>query len=149
MSTVAHAPNVSVELADQRTGLAFQRTRLGADRTLMAVIRTSLSLISFGFTIHHFLLQTHEGSTRADSATTARNFGLTLVLTGLGTLALGSVYHVLFMRELRKERDRMGDEQQVHDGGAFPMSPALLVAALLFIVGLLATASVGFGIGPF
>lgn len=73
------------ELASSRTALAFERTRIASDRTLMALIRTSLSLISFGFTIFTFFGRLAEelGSPAVTQAS-ARNFGLVLVLLGVG-----------------------------------------------------------------
>jgi putative membrane protein len=129
--------------------MSFQRTRLSADRTLMAMIRTSLALISFGFTIHQFLQRTPIASVRARGMDAARNFGLALVLIGLGLLGAGSVYHVWFMSELRRERERMEEERLIHGDSSFPMSPTLVVSGLLFVVGLLVTMGIGFGLGPF
>jgi putative membrane protein len=146
---VTDARDTSTELAERRTGMSFQRTRLSADRTLMAMIRTSLALISFGFTIHQFLQRTPAARLREHGMNAARNFGLALVLIGLGLLAAGGVYHVWFMTELRRERDRMEEERLIQGDSSFPVSPTLIVAGLLFVVGLLATIGIGFGIGPF
>ena len=143
------ARDTSTELAERRTGMSFQRTRLSADRTLMAMIRTSLALISFGFTIHQFLQRAPSESLRVHGMDAARNFGLALVLIGVGLLGAGSIYHVWFMTELRRERDRMEQERLIHGDSSFPISPTLIVAGLLFVVGLLATMGIGFGIGPF
>src|ERR1700741_5412762 len=100
------ADDISVELSSRRTGMSFQRTRMSADRTLMSVIRTSLSLIGFGFTIFQFFEKLKEAGTLA-SAHAARNFGITLVVLGIGMLALGIVYHVQFMLGLRHVRQEM------------------------------------------
>src|ERR1700735_316439 len=98
--------SISFELASRNTGLAVQRTRMGADRTLMAVIRTSLSLISFGFTIFQVFKKLRDSGVLNGGAA-ARNFGLTLVLLGIGMLILGIIYHVLFMLDLRALRMAM------------------------------------------
>ena len=93
----------SVELASRRTGMSFQRTRLAAERTLMSVVRTSLSMISFGFTIFSFFghLQEEKVLTRTHAP---RNFGMALIILGVGILTAGIAYHGAFMRELRRER---------------------------------------------
>src|SRR5262245_25210422 len=96
----------SAELSSRRTALSFQRTRMSADRTLMAVIRTSLSLIGFGFTIYQFFryLRESAGETQLVRDIAPRNFGVALVLLGVGMLLLGIWKHVAFMFELRAER---------------------------------------------
>src|SRR3954463_13427299 len=94
---------ISVELSARRTGMSFQRTRMSADRTLMSVIRTSLSLIGFGFALFQFFQKLREtGTFRHDEP--PRNFGIALVLLGVGMLIVGIVYHLQFMLELRRTR---------------------------------------------
>src|SRR4051812_19156792 len=99
----------SVELSSRRTGMSFQRTRLSAERTMMSVVRTSLSMISFGFTIFSFFghLQKEEVLQRQNAP---RNFGLALIILGVGILLVGIVYHLAFMRELRHERVTLAEE---------------------------------------
>jgi putative membrane protein len=141
------AGETSTELSARRTGMSFQRTRLSAERTLMSVLRTSLSLISFGFTIYQFFghLQREQVLTRAHAP---RNFGLALIYVGVGMLVVGIVFHVRFMRGLRRLRDEMEEEKLIHAESAFPGSYTLVVAVLLLIVGLAAIASVSFNFGP-
>jgi putative membrane protein len=139
---------ISVELSSRRTGMSFQRTRMSADRTLMSVIRTSLSLIGFGFTLY----QVFEKLVQArivHSAQAPRTFGQALVLLGLVMLALGIAYHLQFMVHLREQRAQMRADGLVHGESSFPVSMTLLVAVLLFGIGLCAVASVVFGVGPF
>src|SRR6187431_799441 len=102
-SLTAKSPpdDVSVELSSRRTGMSFQRTRMSADRTLMSVMRTSLSLISFGFTIFQFFKHMEETKLLTSARYSARNFGLALLVLGAAILALGIVYHLAFMRQLR------------------------------------------------
>ena len=133
----------------RQTGLSFQRTRLSADRTLMAVIRTALSLISFGFTIFHFFRQLAQNKMLDAAAPSARNFGGALALLGVAMLAVGIVYHLLFMRGLRRMRGELKSEGLIHGESAFPVSLTLIVAVLLLIVGVLAIASIAFRAGPF
>src|SRR5215470_8193250 len=81
---------VSTELAARRTGMSFQRTRMSADRTLMAVIRTSLSLIGFGFTIYQVFQKLYDAQVIKHAAA-PRNFGMSLVILGIGMLGLGII----------------------------------------------------------
>src|SRR5262249_40058156 len=77
---------ISVEHSSRRPSLAFQRTRMSADRTLMSIIRTSLALIGFGFTIFQFFRYLREsvGAEQIIRGYAPRNFGLALVLLGVG-----------------------------------------------------------------
>jgi putative membrane protein len=139
--------DASTELSSRRTGMSFQRTRMSADRTLMSVIRTSLSLISFGFTINQVfqrMLQSQPGT-----AGPARNFGVTLVLLGIGMLVLGIVYHVQFMYGLRHERTSMVGAGLVHGESHFPPSMTLITAVILLAIGIVAILSMTLHIGPF
>ena len=140
--------NASTELAMRRTGMAFQRTRMSADRTLMSVIRTSLSLISFGFTIYQIFAKLHVPALMQGGAA-PRNFGLSLVLLGVGMLMAGIAYHVVFMFGMRAKRDEMRAAGLVHAESVFPASLTLIVAVLLLIIGILAGASIILKVGPY
>lgn len=142
------ADDASVELSSRRTGMSFQRTRLSAERTLMSVVRTSLSMISFGFTIYSFFghLQEEQVLRRAHAP---RNFGMALIVLGVGILAIGILYHMAFMRGLRNERAAMAEEGLIHAESRFPVSYTLLVAVLLLLLGLTAIADMVFDFGPF
>src|SRR5580765_6158107 len=120
------AASISTELASRRTGMSFQRTRMSADRTLMSVMRTSLSLIGFGFTIYQIFQKAHDAQILKSSAA-PRNFGEALVLLGIGMLVLGIGYHVAFMIELRKERERLKRDGLIHGESGFPISLTLIV----------------------
>jgi len=138
----------SLELSSRRTGMSFQRTRLSADRTLMAVIRTALSLIAFGFTLYQFFERLLESNV-IGNASAGRNFGMALVLLGVGMLVLGIVYHLRFMYGLRIQREEMTEENLIHGQSKFPVSLTLIIAVLLLLLGLMAMASMVFDIGPF
>jgi putative membrane protein len=144
----ANVDDPAVELASRRTGMSFQRTRLSAERTLMSVVRTSLSMISFGFTIFSFFghLQQEKVLQRANAP---RNFGLTLIVLGVGILTAGIAYHIAFMRELRRERAEAAGEGLVRAKTGFPVSYTLIVAMLLLLLGLTAIADSLFHFGPF
>ncbi len=139
---------ISVELSMRRTGMSFQRTRMSADRTLMSIIRTSLSLISFGFTIYQVFNKLREAGALSGAAA-ARNFGVALVLLGIGMLALGIVFHLSFMVGLRTERQDMVSEGLVHGQSKFPPSLTLLTALVLLAIGCIAIAGIMWHIGPF
>jgi putative membrane protein len=149
MAHTAQPPtSASTELAMRRTGMAFQRTRMAADRTLMGVIRTSLALIGFGFTIFQFFKKLQDSGVLKGSAP-ARNFGISLVLLGTVMLILGIIYHVMFMLELRRKRGEMKSEGMLHAESHFPASLVLIVAVLLLLIGLAATASMVLHVGPY
>jgi len=138
----------STELSSRRTGMSFQRTRMSADRTLMSVIRTALSLIGFGFTIFQ-VFQKMRDADLLKSSHAPRLFGEALVWLGLAMLVLGIVYHIAFMRGLRKEREQLHALGLVHAESHFPVSMTFIVAILLLAVGILAMFSITFGVGPF
>jgi putative membrane protein len=139
---------INTELAERRTGMSFQRTRMSADRTLMSVIRTSLSLISFGFTIYQ-VFQKLRDQQLLTGAAPARNFGVALVLLGIGMLILGILYHVQFMLELRQLRKWMMADGLIHGQSKFPLSLTLIVAVVLLLIGFAAILSMVFKVGPF
>ena len=145
--TAATPASVTTDLAMRRTGMAFQRTRMAADRTLMAVIRTALSLISFGFTIYQFFNKLRDAGVLKGVAA-ARNFGESLVLLGIGMLILGIIYHLLFMRGLRQEREALKAAGLVHAKSVFPVSLVLIVAVLLLLLGIAAALSMIGHAGP-
>ena len=132
--------DVSTELSRRRTGMSFQRTRMSADRTLMSVIRTSLSLIGFGFTIFQVFEKARDAKILA-SANAPHNFGIALVVLGIGMLTLGIFYHLQFMRALRKTRAEMAAEGLVHGESPFPPSLTLITALVLLAIGIAAIVS--------
>jgi uncharacterized membrane protein YidH (DUF202 family) len=136
------------EMSRRRTGMSFQRTRLSADRTLMSVIRTSLSLISFGFTIYQVFQKLRDSNIITASAA-PRHFGIALVTLGVAMLIVGVIYHLYFMVALRREREAMIRNGDLHGESPFPPSMTLITAILLLLIGFAAIASMVFNIGPF
>jgi putative membrane protein len=134
---------LSVELSRRRTGMSFQRTRMSADRTLMSVVRTALSLIGFGFTIYQVFEKAKDANLLANAAA-PRNLGVALVLLGIGMLMLGIVYHLQFMRALRKTRAEMVAEGLVHGESPFPPSLTLITALILLAIGVVAIVNMVF-----
>ena len=130
---------VSMLLASRRTQAALHRTRMSADRTLMSVVRTSLSLIGFGFTIFQFFRSLRESipsMTEKISVSAAKNFGMTLVLLGVGLLVLGIAGHVRFMWHLRKMRRELSDAGLIQVEDVFPLSTTLVIALALLVAGI-------------
>ena len=109
----------------------------------MSVIRTALSLIGFGFTIFQVFEKARDAKLLAN-ASAPRNFGVALVLLGIGMLALGIVYHLQFMRALRKTREQMVAESLIHGESPFPPSLTLATALALLAVGIAAIANMVF-----
>ncbi|MBK0402504.1 DUF202 domain-containing protein [Adhaeribacter sp. BT258] len=133
------ADETSVRLSRQRTTLSFQRTRLSADRTLMSIIRTALALIGFGFTIFQVFRSMKdlvEIDLKKDPSELAGKLGLSLVGLGIGMLILGIVYHIAFMKQVRAEREKMELEKLIISGDTFPISMTLIIAVLLFLLGI-------------
>ncbi len=140
---------ISFLLSSRRTRLSFQRTRMSSDRTLMSVVRTALSLIGFGFTIFQFfntLRKSDAGQTMLRPEA-PRNFGMALIILGVLLLTLGIIGHLRFMTEFRREHDTMVQERLIpHDH--LPYSVTLLIAILLWFVGLVAIANGLMRAGP-
>ena len=143
VSAQSTADEISVELSSRRTGMSFQRTRLSADRTLMSVTRTSLALIGFGFTIYQVFQKLHDLNV-LKSAGAARHFAELLVLLGNVMLVLGIVYHVRFMRTLRRERDQLLADGLIHGESGYPPALSLIIALILLGLGILAILSMLF-----
>jgi len=114
----------------------------------MSVIRTSISLISFGFTIYQFFAKLKDSNVLTAAAAT-RNFGQSLVWLGIGMLVVGIIYHLLFMKGLRQEREAMRTVGLIHAESQFPPSMTLVVALLMLAIGIVAILSITFHVGPF
>jgi len=137
------------EMSMRRTGMSFQRTRMSADRTLMSIVRTSLSLIGFGFTIFQFFGKMVKTPGFELGANAPRNFGIALVALGMVLLTLGLWHHLSYMRALRNERHSMVQAGLIHGESPYPVSPTLITAALLWLLGLFAVVSMTFNVAPF
>lgn len=122
---------------------------MSADRTLMSVVRTSLALIGFGFTIYTFFRSLQTSAPTIIPVNAARNFGLALLILGAGMLVLGIIYHVRFMKQLRREREEMIRQKLVHGQSSYPVSMTLIGAVLLLLIGLIAIFSIVSRVGPF
>ena len=70
--------------------------------------------------------------------------GKALVLLGIGMLALGIVYHLQYMRALRRTRAEMVAEGLVHGESPFPPSLTLITAVILLAIGFAAIVNMVF-----
>ncbi len=142
--------SASTELASNRTAMSLERTRMAADRTLMAMIRTALSLIGFGFTIFQFFRKlADQFGVEVVTAQSARNFGLSLVVLGVGLLVAGLVTHAVAIRELDRRRSGLHDLALLRRGPQYRTSPTAAVAVLLLVLGLLIVLGMLLRAGPF
>jgi putative membrane protein len=142
--------NPSVELASNRTSLSFERTLLSADRTLMSSIRTAISLIGFGFTIYEAFRQLRKSEILNNLPEHApRNFGLTLILLGVGLLVFGIAGHAKFRNELSLRRERLHTLRLLRREKVFRANSTYILAFLLLIVGIGAAARIIFSSGIF
>ena len=141
----------AVELSGNRTAMSFERTRMSTDRTLMSVIRTALSLISFGFTVYQVVKKLSEqpGLQGVMTTNSARNFGMSLIVLGVGLLVAGLVAHVQLIRQLRGRRIRLLGLGLLHSGPQYRISPTAAVAFLLLVLGVLILLGMLWRAGPF
>jgi putative membrane protein len=107
---------------NRSTTLALHRTHAANERTLMAWIRTAISLITFGFTIYKFFNLEVNGP-QATSWIGPRGFGTAMILIGLVALELAIVSH------------KRADDALRRQNASLPYSLAMLVAALVTILG--------------
>ena len=110
----------------------------------MSVIRTAISLIGFGFTIFQFFQKMRDADVLKGNVNAPRNLGITLVMLGIGMLAVGIVYHLQFMRDLRATRAQMKADGLIHAESPFPASLTLIVALILLIIGMVTILSMVF-----
>jgi putative membrane protein len=142
--------DASTELASNRTSMSFERTRMSADRTLMSVIRTALSLISFGFTIYTFFNSVAENLRPGINPGNApRNFGLALIVLGIGFLLVGLINQEGVLRGLRTRREKLFNLGLIRSYDIRRTTMVSVVAFLLLLIGVAALASVAFRSGPF
>ena len=117
---------------DTATELAFDRTRAAYERTMMAWIRTATSLITFGFSIYKFFQIERPLREQPNRLIGPRGFAFTLVSIGLFSLILATIEHRQNIRTLGAQY-----------AGKL-RSLAVLVAALISILGVLALVAIVF-----
>jgi len=122
----------SAPVLDVSTRLAFDRTRVAYERTMMAWIRTATSLITFGFSIYKFFQIERPLREQPNRLIGPRGFAFTLVSIGLFSLILATIEHRQNIRTLGAQY-----------AGRL-RSLAVLVAALISILGVLALVAIVF-----
>jgi putative membrane protein len=131
MNAVPQATAVAMTPLSDATSLAVDRTRLAFERTTMAWVRTATSLISFGFSIYKFF-QIAEKGEAAGRLIGPREFALIMISIGIISLLIGTVQHVVSMRGMRHH----------YQGAKMPRSLAVIVGALVSLLGVLALVTV-------
>ncbi len=150
MTTEApHSPldDPGTNMASSRTAMAFERTRMASERTLMAVMRTALSMIGFGFTIYQFISKFED--THPHAAESARNFGISLIVLGIGTLIVGLVSQARTLAMLRERRNSLNAAGLLHHAATFRPSPISVIAVLLLAMGMVAIVGMALRAGPY
>jgi putative membrane protein len=122
----------SAPVLDVSTRLAFDRTRAAYERTMMAWIRTSTSLITFGFSIYKFFQIEVPPPGRHNRLIGPRGFAFILVSIGLFSLILATL-------EYRQNIRTLGAQY-----AGKRRSLAVMVAALISMLGILALAAIIF-----
>lgn len=129
---VANQIEHSKSALDTSTRLAFERTWVAYERTMLAWVRTATSLITFGFSVYKFFQIVRSEAGQSAHLIGARQFGILLVSIGLASLALATL-------EYRQNIRRLGAEYQGR-----PRSLAVIVAALISVLGVLAMVMIVF-----
>ena len=111
---------------DLSTTLAFDRTLAAYERTALSWVRTATSLITFGFSIYKFFQIEQGGGAPHNRLIGPREFALAMVLIGLASLLLATWEYRHNVRRLRAQYPGQ------------PRSLALVVAALIAVLGILA-----------
>jgi inner membrane protein YidH len=111
---------------DLSTTLAIERTRASYERTMMSWIRTATSLITFGFSVYKFFQLEAPAGRLANRLIGPREFALMLVSIGLVSLILATL-------EYRRNIRILGAQY-----GSSPRSLAVVMAALISILGIVA-----------
>ncbi len=121
-------------LASTQAHLAWIRTRMTLETTLAAWVRTATALIGFGFAIVQFFEHFNE-THGLTGQHVARYVGLVLIGTGSLATAIAVWEYRKALNYLESEAFRGISEVP---GGLHHVYPALVVAVLLCLVGLLA-----------
>lgn len=123
---MAEQTTQSAPALDLSTKLAFDRTRAAYERTMLAWVRTSTSLITFGFSVYKFFQIERETFAQKSHFIGSRQFGMLLVVIGMAALVLATL-------EYRQNIQSLGAQYPSR-----PRSLAVVVAALISILGILA-----------
>jgi putative membrane protein len=120
--------------AEDQLQLAVERTLAAYERTLLAWIRTAASLITFGFALYQFFehFDQQDPHRVRNQLLSARTFGVLMIVVGIAALALATLQY----RRVLKRLDAWVPQA--------PFSFALLLAALISLLGILALLEAGF-----
>jgi putative membrane protein len=102
---VADAPNLTTQLASDRTRMATFRTHLALERTTLAWIRTTLTMASFGFGMVAFFRSLRQANASPETIRlheAAIRFGVALIVLGIGAMVLAGLSHFATLRRLRR-----------------------------------------------
>jgi putative membrane protein len=124
----------------KETHFSWLRTRMSVERTLMSWVRTATALIGFGFTIFQFFerFNSMPGVAAPRSPGASRLIALSLI--GCGTTAL--IVAILEYRQMLRYlwSPEFGEIAGIRERQS--TTPALIVAILLALVGLVALGTV-------
>ena len=134
-------PQVKPSVVHQKeTHFSWLRTRMSVERTLMSWVRTATALIGFGFTIFQFFERFNQmqGVAAPRSPGTIRLIALGLIGSGTVALIVAIIEYKQMLRYLWSDefREIAGIEESQR------RTPAIFVAVLLALVGLLALGTV-------
>jgi putative membrane protein len=125
-------PEAAVPAPSDSTRLAVDRTRLAFERTTMAWVRTATSLITFGFSVYKFFqIETHRDDA-AGRLIGPREFALTMITIGIVSLVFATL----------QQRHSMQIMRVHYQGMRVPRSLAVVIAALMSVLGILALVTV-------
>jgi putative membrane protein len=134
-------PLVKPSVVHQKeTHFSWLRTRMSVERTLMSWVRTATALIGFGFTIFQFFERFNQmpGVEGARHPGASRLIALGLIGSGVGALLVAIMEYREMLRYLWC--DEFGEIAGV--GKTPRTTPALIVAVILALVGLVALGTV-------
>ena len=116
---------------DVSTVVSVERTRLADDRTMLSWIRTATSLITFGFSIEQFFRIAKTGMPESDLFG-PQEFGVLMISVGLVALLLATLENRTAIKALATKYPTKEGYPKI------PRSRALMLAALIAVLGLLA-----------
>ena len=115
--------------------LSVDRTRLAYDRTMLSWIRTATSLITFGFSIEEFFRIAKTGTPESKGLFGPQEFGVLMISVGLAALLVATLENRSAVRALAAQYPAKEGYPEL------PRSRALMLAALIAVLGLLALLS--------
>jgi putative membrane protein len=124
----------------KETHFSWLRTRMSVERTLMSWVRTATALIGFGFTIFQFFERFNQmqGVAAPRHPGTIRLIALGLIGCGTGALIVAIIEYRQMLRYLWSPE--FGEIAGVEESQR--TTPAIIVAVLLALVGLVALGTV-------